>query len=56
MIMVKILGKANFDTNETNGDYAQNVWSEKLTKTGVFTCENMNEGQVTVFDYAGTYV
>lgn len=56
MIMVKILGQAAFSSNETNGDFARNVWSQKLNKAGVFTCMSMNDSRLTVLEYADAYV
>jgi hypothetical protein len=55
MIMVKILGEAAYRENKTNGDFARNIWSQKLNKVGIFTCMNMTYGRTTVLDYADTY-
>ena len=56
MIMVKILAEAGYSKNKTNGDFARNIWSQKLNKVGVFTCMNMNWGRMTVLDYADSFV
>ena len=53
--MVKILGEAAYNENKVNGDFARNIWSQKLNRVGVFTCSNMTWGRTTVFDYADTY-
>lgn len=56
MIMLKILGQAQFSENKLNGDFARNIWSQNLNKVGVFTCMNMATGRTTVLDYADSFV
>lgn len=56
MIMMKILGEAVYQKNRTNGDFARNIWSQKLSKAAVFNCMNMKEGRMAVFNYADSFV
>jgi len=56
MVMTKILSEATYSENATNGDFARNIWAQKLNKVGVFTCANYAFGRKTVIDYADNFI